>query len=121
MNDQSKADDTSPTVGISEAERMAKVRELLVGPAIADQSVVVNQLIDGLNVQVREQQETIAFLKSRIQELEDSQRIGIRRLQTRLLGAVEALLADDDDLLPRLSKNKFLSQKLDDDSVHDNT
>lgn len=121
MTDQNNTGKEEPSLGISEAERMARVRELLVGPAIADQSVVINQAIDSLSERIREQQETIATLRSRIQELEDSHRINTSKLQTRLLGVAEALLANDEDLRPRLTNNEAFNGKLDDDGGGDKT
>ncbi|MDH3659803.1 MAG: hypothetical protein OEU92_07210 [Alphaproteobacteria bacterium] len=109
MNDQMKKDSAAPGAGISEAERMAKIRELLVGPIIADESARVDQSVGQL---AKQQEAAIAALQARIQELEDSQRIGMKRLQTRLLGIVEALLVDEEELRSRLRKSEALLPKL---------
>lgn len=108
MIEKKNTDSAAPGSGISEAERMAKIRELLVGPVIADESARVDQSFGRLNEFIREQQETIAALQTRIQELEDRQRVGMSRLHVRLLGLVEALLADEEAVRSRLTQSEVL-------------
>jgi len=108
MTDSKMMNDTSPNPELSESERMAKIRELLVGPVIADESARVDQSVDRLNELVNEQRETILILEGRIRELEESQRLGMERHRLRLFGMVEALLASEDDVRARLAKNETL-------------
>lgn len=114
MSDQRKTDDAAPASSFSEAERMAKIRELLVGPAIADQSERIGKSVEGLSESAREQQETIDALLARVQALEESQRAGMREQRMRLLGMMEALLADDEELRARLMRNEVLWSRLED-------
>lgn len=112
MIDQKKTSSPAPSAGISEAERMAKIRELLMGPVIADESARVDQSVGRLNDLAKTQQDAINALQARIQELEDRQRVGMKRVQMRLLGMVEALLADEEDVRARLSKNEIFLSRL---------
>ena len=114
MIDQEKTN-SAPGTGISEAQRMAKIRELLVGPVIADESARVDQSFGRLDELVRQQQQTITALQARIQELEERHHAGMKRLQVRLLGMVETLLADEDDLRSRLMQSETLQPKLEND------
>lgn len=99
MNDvvmDSKDDQTvsSETSGISEAERMARIRELLIGPVVADEAARTAQSISTLDEAAKSQSETIASLQERIETLEKQRRVDIDQLRIRLLSLVEALLAD---------------------------
>ncbi|NJO36261.1 MAG: hypothetical protein HC871_00030 [Rhizobiales bacterium] len=113
MNDKNETGGIMTTAGISESERMAKIRELLVGPVIADESARVDQSFDRLNQLLRDQRETISALQTRLQQLEENQQTDMQRLQVRLLGIVEALLADEEELRSRLAENGSLSARLD--------
>jgi len=121
MTGQKKASGVTPTVDISESERMAKIRELLVGPVIADESARVDQSVEHLNKLVREQREAISVLEARIRELEESQRVGMTRLRVRLLGMVEALLANEEDVRVRLAQNQTLLPELENNDASDGT
>lgn len=113
MIDDEKTSDAAQMAGFGEAERMAKIRELLVGPALADESARVDQSVSRLSELAKVQNETIAALQTRIQELEQTQRIGMDQLRLRLLGLVETLLADEEDLRARLAQNDMLMSRLD--------
>lgn len=115
MTKQDKTSDPAKAPGMSESERMAKVRELLVGPAIADESKRVEQSFDRLNDLVKEQQDLITTLTARIRELEDSQRNELKRVRVRLLGMVESLIANEDDVRSRLMQHDMLMSELDSD------
>lgn len=115
MTVQKETNKSAPVAGISEAERMEKIRELLVGPVIADESARVDEAVSRLNDLMRDQQESITKLQARIGELEGSQRAGMRQLQLRLLGMVEALLAKEEDVSARVKGNQLLSPELQDD------
>ncbi|MGI9488549.1 MAG: hypothetical protein ACR2RF_22250 [Geminicoccaceae bacterium] len=115
MNDQKKASQPTQGAGISEAERMAKIRELLVGPVIADESARVDQSVARLNELVEEQHQTIIALQSRLGELEDSQRVDMKRVRLGLLGIAETLLADEEDVRSRVMRNETLRQRLEND------
>ena len=108
MIEKKSTDSVAPGGGISEAQRMAKIRELLVGPVIADESAREDQSFDRLNDFVKQQQETITALQTRIQELEDRQSAGMSRLNARFLGVVEALLADEETVRSRLVQSEIL-------------
>ncbi len=112
MTAQKEADKGLPAVGISEAERMAKIRELLVGPVIADESARVDEVVSQLNDLVREQQEAISKLRVRIGELEERQRLNNKQLRVRMLGLVETLLASEHDVSERLAGNQLLAAEL---------
>ncbi|MGI9510841.1 MAG: hypothetical protein ACR2QJ_15985 [Geminicoccaceae bacterium] len=113
--DQKHTSQSAPSAGISEAERMAKIRELLVGPVIADESARVDQSVARLDKLAKAQHETIIALQARIQEMEDRERINSKQVRMRLLGMVEALLADDDEVRSRLMKNETLLSRLESD------
>jgi uncharacterized coiled-coil protein SlyX len=121
MSAPKEASKDLPAVGISEAERMAKIRELLVGPVIADESARVDEAVSELNDLVRAQQEVISKLQVRIGELEELQRLNNKQLRLRMLGIVETLLADEADVSERLSGNQMLTAELEDDRKRDST
>lgn len=118
MTAQKETNANLPAAGISEAERMAKIRELLVGPVIADESARVDEAVRQLNDLVRDQQEAISKLQARIGELEDRQRADNKRLKLRLLGIVETLLASEDDVDTRVTGHHLLAGELVDDKGH---
>lgn len=118
MNAQKETSSNLPAAGISEAERMAKIRELLVGPVIADESARVDEVVRQLNELVQDQQDAISKLQARIGELEERQRVDNKRLKLRLLGIVETLLASDDDVSARLTGHHLLAAELTDDRGH---
>lgn len=115
MADQKGKTHGTPAIGISEAERMAKIRELLVGPVIADESARVDESVKNLSDLLTEQQKTISALQTRIQELENTQRAGAKQLRARILGIAESLLTSDKDLNARLASNPMLSSELAED------
>lgn len=112
MTDHNTASDPGPDTGMSEAERMARIRELLVGPVIADESARVDQSFDQLKELVEEQHQTIIALQSRFRELEDTHRADVKRLRLSLLGMVETLLANEEDVRSRVMKNDTLRREL---------
>lgn len=112
MIDQKKTSSPATAENFSEAERMAKIRELLVGPAIADESARVDETVARLNDLVRDQQETIVTLQARIRDLEDDQRVDMASLRVRLLGIVETLLAEEEEVRSRLMRSETLMSKL---------
>ena len=112
MTDQQKTSEPAAAPGLSEAERMAKIRELLVGPAIADESERIDRSVDRLHDLVKEQQEALTALRTQVQELEDDQRRGIRQLRLRLLGIVESLIADEEDVRSRIMRHDILMSEL---------
>lgn len=114
MTDPKTTSDSASTAGLSESERMAKIRELLVGPALADETARVDQSFDRMNRLVQEQQELIATLRAQLNRLEDRQKSDMQRMQIRLLGMIEALMANEDDLRSRLAQDDLLTRKLDD-------
>ena len=109
---------TAQAADLSESERMAKIRELLVGPVIADESARVDQSVDRLHVLVNEQRETITTLEGRIRDLEESHRIGMERLRLRFQGMVEALMASEDDLRARVAESKTVLPGFESDEPH---
>ena len=115
MIDPERENGTASRAGISEAQRMAKIRELLVGPAIADESARVDQSFGRLDELVKDQQKAIAALQARIQELEESQRVDMKRFKMRLMSLAEALLADEEDVRARVMENETLLHKLESD------
>ena len=114
MTEENKASGAALNVDISESERMAKIRELLVGPVIADESARVDQSVDRLNEIVKEQRERITTLEADLRDLKDSQRNDMARLRVRLFGMMEALLADEDDVRARVEQNQALSSEIND-------
>jgi hypothetical protein len=115
MTVQKETSKGSPAISISEAERMAKIRELLVGPVIADESARVDEAVSQLNDLVRVQQETISKLQIQLGELEDRQKANNKQLRLRLMGIVETLLASEDDVSARVMGNQILAAELKDD------
>jgi hypothetical protein len=101
-------DDAAPASDISEADRMAKIRELLVSPVVADEAARTEQSINRLEETANIQRETIASLQGRIDDLEQRQRADVGRLRARLFGLVEAMLVDDEELRARLMRNDTL-------------
>ncbi len=118
MNDQKKTSQPVSDASISEAERMAKIRELLVGPVIADESARVDESVARLNKLVEEQHQAIIALQSRLGELEESQRADRKRVRLGLFGIAETLLADEEDVRSRVMQNETLRQRLKDDEEH---
>lgn len=106
------------SAGLSEAERMAKIRELLVGPVIADESARVDQSVAQLNELVEEQHQTIIALQSRCRELEDGRRADMKRVRLDLLGLVETLLADEEEVRSRVMQNETLRARLENADEH---
>ena len=113
--DQKQASHPVPSAGISEAERMEKIRDLLMGPVIADESARVDKSVSRLDELAKAQKDSIIALQARVEELEERQRVGMKQIRTRLLGMVEALLADEEDVRSRLSKNETLLSKFEND------
>ncbi len=97
--------------GISEAERMAKIRELLVGPVLADESARVDESFAGLKELVEKQSRLITNLESRILELEDGRRADRERVRLGLFGIAESLLADEEEMHSRIIRNDVLRAK----------
>ena len=91
---------------------MTKIRELLVGPVIADESARVDQSVARLKELIEEQHQTIVALEARLGELESDQRADIKRVRLGLLGIAETLLADEGDVRSRVMKNDALRQRL---------
>lgn len=92
---------------------MSRIRDLLVGPVIADEQARHDQSVGRLDQALADQSETIAALKARIGELEQAQCAEIERLDLRLLGMMEALLVDQQSLRARLAENEQLKPYLD--------
>lgn len=115
MTDQEEPIEDAPATGISEAERMEKIRDLLMGPVIANESARVDGAVSRLNELLKEQQELITALQARVGQLEDRQREGTRKLRLRLFGLAEALLADEEEVRARVHANASLAPKLEDD------
>jgi len=91
---------------------MARIRELLVGPVVADEAARTAQSINTLDEAAKSQGDTIASLKLRIEELEGEQRASAEQLKMRLLGLVEAIFSDDREIRERLMKNELLRSKI---------
>lgn len=108
MSDPSKKANSEATETLSEAERMARIRDLLVGPVIADEQVRRDQSIGRLDQSIADQSQTIAALTARISDLEQAHRLETERLDLRLLGMVEALITDEKGLRDRLAKSDQL-------------
>lgn len=113
MIDDEKSSDATQGADSGDAERMDKIRELLVGPALADEAARIDQSVSRLNELAKIQDETIVALEAKIRELERTQRLGMEQLRLRLLGVVETLLADEEDLRARLARNDMLMSRLD--------
>ncbi|MGI9436422.1 MAG: hypothetical protein ACR2Q4_16610 [Geminicoccaceae bacterium] len=97
---------------MSEADRMARIRDLLVGPVIADESARRDQSIGRLDQTIAEHAEKLATLRSRLDDLQQVQRAETDRFNLRLLGIVEALLADENELRKRLAQSEVLKHHL---------
>ena len=112
MSDPSKKTNAEAPETLSEAERMSQIRDLLVGPVIADEQVRRDQSINRLDQTIADQAETIDALRVRINDLEQAHRLQTERLDLRLLGMVEALITDEQGLRNRLAKNDQLKAHL---------
>jgi molecular chaperone GrpE (heat shock protein) len=138
MNEKAKNPEEALAPAMSEAERMSRIRDLLMGPVIADQSAKVEQSVERLNTaitdQATNQAKLVAELTARLERLEAEQRAAVdklqseqrqaaerletaqqastERLQLRLLGLVDALLCDEADLRARINGNKLLAARL---------
>lgn len=112
MTEQTKMDEGKRAEGISEAERMARIRELLVGPVIADESARVDQSVGRLDQTIADQAAALARLQEQLDRLESSQRETTERLHLRLLGMVEALLTDEQGLRARLVESEAVRSYL---------
>ena len=119
MTESKKTSNVAPNAEISESERMAKIRELLVGPVIADESARVDQSVERLHEIVNEQRDLISTLEARLQGLEEKEQNDMARLRVRLFGMMEALLADEDDVRARIQQNQTLASKVNDESRGD--
>ena len=95
---------------MSEAERMLRIRDLLVGPESAKRDESVNKL----NSALADQGALIEALTARVRDLEQEQRAETARLDLRLLGIVESLLTDEQGLRSRVAKNDRLRSYLSD-------
>ena len=111
VDNPQKSDNTTPQA-LSEAERMARIRELLVAPVVADESARVGQSLERLERLLSEQVEKYARLSERLKRLESEQRADARRLDLRLLGVVDALLTDENGLRARVAGNELLRPQL---------
>jgi len=98
--------------GLSEAERMSRIRDLLVGPVIADETARRDESVSRLDRVLTEQSATISALQAQINELEAVRRAETERLDLRLLGILEALLTDEEGLRRRLAKSDQLKSYL---------
>lgn len=112
MAEQTETNKVETAEGISEAERMARIRELLVGPVIADESARVDQSVGRLDQTIADQAAALAQLQERLDRLESSQRETTERLDLRLLGMVEALLTDEQGLRARLAESEAVRSYL---------
>ena len=108
MVDNPQKSDNSTPQALSEAERMARIRELLVAPVVADESARVGQSLERLEKLLSEQVEKYARLSEKLKRLETAQRADARRLDLRLLGVVDALLTDENGLRARVAGNELL-------------
>lgn len=116
MTETTKTNASETTQNLSEAERMSRIRDLLVGPVIADETARRDQSVSRLDHAIAGQSESIAALKARIGDLERAHRAETERLNLRLLGLVETLLTDEQTLRSRLSKSDHLKFNLGDDA-----
>ncbi len=112
MADPSMTDTPGTAESLSEAERMSRIRDLLVGPVIADETARRDESVSRLDKALADQSETISALQARISDLEAEQRTETERLDLRLLGIVEALLTDEEALRKRLAKSDQLKSYL---------
>lgn len=113
MTDTSKTNASNTEDNISEAERMSRIRDLLVGPVIADETARRDQSVSRLDQALADHSQTLSALQARINELEAAQERETRRQDLRLLGIVESLLTDEQGLRNRLAKNDQLKSYLD--------
>lgn len=101
-SDQSKATKSELTEGLSEAERMSRIRDLLVGPVIADEQARRDESVTRIDQSLSDQSQSIETLTARLGELEKAHCLETERLNFRLLGLLEALLIDEKVLRARL-------------------
>ena len=113
MADNLKTRGNAAHQGLNEAERMARIRDLLVGPVIADESARVDQSLERIGSSLTDQGQALQQLTKRLERLEALQETEIRRLDLRLLGMAEALLADESSLRARIADNKQTGPALD--------
>lgn len=121
MTEQKKPSEARPNAEISESERMAKIRELLVGPIIADESARVDQSVERLHEIVNEQRNLITTLEARLRDLEEKERNDMAQLRVRLFGMMEALLADEGDVRARIQQNQTLASEVNEGSQRHGT
>lgn len=112
MSEAAKTTSSETTHNLSEAERMARIRDLLVGPVIADETARRDQSVGRLDQALADQSSVITTLKARIDDLEQRQRAETERLDLRLLAMVESLLVDEEGLRRRLAKSDPLKSYL---------
>lgn len=112
MTESTTTTSSEASLNLSEAERMARIRDLLVGPVIADETAKHEETVGRLDQTLADQSALIMALNARVDELEQAQRVETERLDLRLLGMVEALLADEQGLRHRLSKSEPLQSYL---------
>ena len=91
---------------------MSRIRDLLDGPVIADETARRDESIGRLDRALADQSETIGTLLARIDDLEQAQRADAEKLNLRLLGMVEALLTDQENLRDRLAESDHLKAYL---------
>lgn len=113
MAETPKTKTSEVTESLSEAERMARIRDLLVGPVIADETVKRDESFARLDRVLAEQASMLSALRARMDSLEQAHRAETEGLQLRLLGVVEALLADESTLQARLERSEGLRSRLD--------
>ena len=112
MAETSKTNASDVSEHLSEAERMSRIRDLLVGPVIADETARRDESVSRLDRTIAEQSESIKALQTRISELEASQRAETERLDLRLLGIVESLLTDEQGIRNRIARSDQLRSYL---------
>lgn len=112
MAEPSKTNASEATQNLSEAERMLRIRDLLVGPVIADESARRDQSVSRIDQALVDQAALIAALTARVNDLEQVQRAETARLDLRLLGIVESLFTDEQGLRSRVAKNDHLKAYL---------
>lgn len=112
MSETAKTTSSETAQNLSEAERMARIRDLLVGPVIADETARRDQSVGRLDQALADQSSVITTLKARIDDLEQRQRVETERLDLRLLAMVESLLVDEEGLRRRLAKSDPLKSYL---------
>ena len=112
MTETSKTNASNVADHLSEAERMSRIRDLLVGPVIADETARRDESVGRLDRLIADQSEKISALQKRISELEAVQRAETERLDLRLLGIIESLITDEQKLRSRLAKSDQLRSYL---------